>query len=327
VKVYTKVAPLAALAGAIVAARANAAAQGALETAFPAAQVSAASALPAEAPLSRWHNLPVIEVAFGEGKRYRAIVDTALPACIVPPELASALKLHIEGPGQIHTLYGTIPVEVARPQSLRTGTLALTGVPIAVVDLWKRLSTSLPPEAPQVWIGSAAFANLVVTFDFAARVLRFAGPQPRPMPGVAIPFQMTGGRVWLDTWVNGRTRCLLALSTAASGILLPADAVGPTPYPVVRSEKVTHPDGKTGQIDVVRLEELAIGSHKLKNVEALRCADPRAAGMDPAFGTLGMDSFAGHRVTLHYPQRRLILERLPDRVRTPARPASPPRKP
>lgn len=313
----------AALGAALTAGATRSVAQGVVETAFPAAQVSAASTLPVEAPLSRWHNLPVIEVAFGDGQRHRAIIDTALPVCVVPPDLARSLRLHIEGPGHLHTLYGPLAVQVARPQAMRVGGLALLGVPIVVADLWKHLSTSPPPEAPQVWIGSAALASLVVTFDFAARAVRFAAPQSRPIPGATIPFQMTGGRVWLDAWVNGRTRCLLALSTAASGVLLPAEAVGPTPYPVIRSETVTHPDGRTGQVDVVRLEELAIGSLKLRNVEALRPANPQSAVVDPAFGVIGMDSFAGHRLTLHFPERRLILERVVFGSPVPARPPQP----
>lgn len=288
----------------------------------PTGQVAPLSLFPNPMPYEWLNGMIVFKASIGEGTYQNAILATALPICAMTPQLAGKLFLATEGVRDIPTLLGKVQASNLKPLGLSLGRLTLNQVPFVTLDLLKHLTNKPMPDAPALWVGSSALATMCVSLDPMTRQLTFRDPKSQlPTKSTVVPFEWRDGRIWVQVKVNGKKNFSALLDTTAMFTLLPADVAASlklTPKLMSASN-----NGKEGKIGAVELTELAMGDLKTTGVVALYVAEENGGLWDKSLGVIGCDVLLRYRVTIHYPQRKIAFERLPQMpAPTPTKPTT-----
>ena len=139
----------------------------------------------------------------------------------------------------------------------------------------------------------------------ATVLLSTNGEARSPYPQ-AIPFEMRGGHIVVQAYVNGAGPFLFGFDTGASGIgRADVRLAAELALPKVGEEQ--NSDGiKTVSTDVVSVDRLRLGPVEKRNVRLLS-RNYNGSRTSPPFlmGILGRDFFADWMLTIDYPQRTL----------------------
>lgn len=141
-----------------------------------------------------------------------------------------------------------------------------------------------------------------------------APPKPPPAPpfqaaAIEIPFEMTGGRPYVQAYVNGRGPYRMLFDNGASGMgradIRLVETLG---LPV--SGTAQNSDGvNTATVDVVRVDSVRLGALTRTGLELLARDYNRTSAPDNAIsGIIGRDFFADGLLTIDYPARRLVFD-------------------
>jgi hypothetical protein len=140
---------------------------------------------------------------------------------------------------------------------------------------------------------------------------------PLSTPGVArsselraVPFELRGGHIFVQAYVNGTGPFLFGFDTGASGIGR-ADVRLATQLALPKVGEEQNSDGiKTVTTDVVSVERLRLGPVEKRNVRLLS-RNYNGSHTSPPFllGIIGRDFFADRLLTIDYPNRTLTFSR------------------
>ncbi|MGC8666531.1 MAG: retroviral-like aspartic protease family protein [Chthonomonadales bacterium] len=265
--------------------------------------------LPATIPFTFSDGLIIVKAALGDGTEQRAAVATALPLCIVQPELAQTQSLKVFGSRDVPTLYGPLAVQDAGKQRLTLFQVVANDVPCGVCDLYAGLSSKKSVGKPMIWLGYSFWGAAQITIDPAQHQLTFrkAGT-PLPKKAFIIPFDLNDGRIEVQVKANGRKPIAALVDTTAVGTLLPAAEGRALRLPSVAVYTASHPNGKKGKVTAIDLKELSIGSAKVNQVPALFVSEGDADGLDVGPAIVGTDVLLRFRVTIDYSMKKMALE-------------------
>lgn len=288
---------------------------------FVAGQMSPQSIIGDVVPFDYQNGLIVVKALVGDGLISSAILDTGLPLCIFSPEFASKRGIKASGTRDVLVLDRTVSVLNVAPMAVRINRVLVGSVPCGVLDLYSRLSSSPPADAPPVWIGNSALAALAFTIDPQTQHIQFRPPgAPMPIGSIVVPFEFKDGRIWVDVKVNGKKNFSALVDTGSVGTMLPAQVAKALSLTAAVTLPVTHPDGREGKVCAVELADIAMAGLKVQDVQAIYVEQGSKDGFDPDLGIIGNDVLLRYRVTIDYAQKKIAFEKIagpkPDAIST-----------
>lgn len=283
-----------------------------------AARIEPTSTLPQAVPFELRNGLIVLKVAIGNGLLLDAVLSTGLPLCVVSTSIAQKNSFYAEGMREIPVLHGVLRVPGTSPKELRIGGLRLSQVGCAVCDLWPHISAQTMPDLPEVWLGNSALAALRVSIDPVKKEILFDSPaRPLPSRAVVVPFELKDGRMWVEAKANGKVKFSAILDTSVRGTLLPATKARVMNLTTGETVRGRLPGGKEFTATLALVEELALGTLKVKNVPALYITESNDPRLNVEQAIIGNDVLLRYRVTIDYRQRKMAFEELPSPVSRP----------
>jgi len=132
----------------------------------------------------------------------------------------------------------------------------------------------------------------------------------KPLPGGAVPFELRGGHIFVQAYVNGKGPYLFGFDTGASGMGR-ADTRLTQELSLAKVGEEQNSDGiKTVTTDVVAVDRLRLGPIMKRNVRLLS-RNYNGSSKSPPFlmGIIGRDFFADWLLTIDYPNQRLAFSR------------------
>ncbi|HXG24667.1 MAG TPA: aspartyl protease family protein [Chthonomonadales bacterium] len=292
---------------------------GSTQAASPlAARIEPTSTLPQTVPFELRNGLIVLKVALGSGLPLDAVLSTGLPLCVVSTRVAQKNSFYAEGMREIPVLHGVLRVPGTSPKELRIGGLHLSRVGCAVCDLWPHVSAQTMPDLPEVWLGNSALGALHVTIDPVKKEILFDSPgRSLPSRAVVVPFELKDGRMWVEAKANGKVKYSAILDTSVRGTLLPATKARVMNLTTGDTVRGKLPGGKEFTATHALVEELALGTLKVKNVPALYITESSDLRFNAEQAIIGNDVLLRYRVTIDYEQRKIAFEELPSPMRRP----------
>ncbi len=272
-------------------------------------QIAPETLLPATVPFTFVDGLLSVKATLADGTQQMAVIATALPICIVQPEVAQTQSLKVFGTRDVPTLYGPLSAQDAGKQRITIFQVVANNVPCAVCDLYAGLSSKKTSEKPMIWLGYSLLGAAQITIDPLQHQLTFrkAGT-PLPKKASIIPFELKDGRIDVQVKFNGRKPVPALVDTTAVGTLLPTEEGRALKLPTVAVYNASHPNGKKGRVTVVDLKELSIGAAKVNQVPALFVSEGDADGLDTGPAVIGTDVLLRFRVTIDYSMKKMALE-------------------
>jgi hypothetical protein len=124
-----------------------------------------------------------------------------------------------------------------------------------------------------------------------------------------VPFEIVGGRIYVQVGVNGAGPYRFMFDTGASGMgRADTSLVNELSIPIAGT--TTNSDGvNTTTINVVRLQSLSLGAMTRANVEVLSRDYSRDGETVRISGIIGRDFFADGLLVIDYPARNLVFTR------------------
>ena len=122
-----------------------------------------------------------------------------------------------------------------------------------------------------------------------------------------VPFELSGGRIYVQALVNGRGPYRFAIDTGASGVGR-ADTRLATELALTKVDQALNSDGvAVTTTDVVAVDSISLGPVTQRNAELLsRDYNKRLkAGDPPMMGIIARDFFADSLMTIDYPARTI----------------------
>lgn len=273
-----------------------------------------------EIPFDFLHNQIVLRARVNGQGPFDFIVDTGTRESVLDAGLARRLKLELgplvpvtgAGDGRAKSRTGIC-------RQVRIGGLPATDLNVAVLDL-SHVSRTLGRPLHGV-LGFGFLSSYVVEIDYFRRVIRFlsAPPEARPNSG-ALSFAMRFGAnsvlpVLDDFYVNG-AKVPVTLDTGSSlGLVLFPDAVKLLNLGELAREGIPmHAAGYLGEAQLTKgwvtsagIRDLALGAIEVAYVTK---GYGDAEDVERRGGSLGNAILQEFRVTLDYPRRILILEKI-----------------
>src|SRR5437667_416302 len=89
--------------------------------------------------------------------------------------------------------------------SRTTQTTQVSGVPLAVYDLFDHFTRKKVPEAPQIWLGSSLLSAFTVTLDPDHMIVTFGqSTTVLPKDSIKVPFEIRDGRIFVQMKINDK---------------------------------------------------------------------------------------------------------------------------
>jgi hypothetical protein len=256
------------------------------------------------------------EVA-GASAPLRVLFDTgnASPFMVIVAEhspAAAQARRTGRPPVVLRGVAGGGPAEItpARLKSFRLGPITLRNVSAGISPGVDIVAARLPGGLDAA-VGQTFAKGRIVTVDYAARRIDFAG-HPGP-PGSAVAMTMTPKRPLsvIDVKINGRGPYRLALDTGASGTLISPETARSAG--VGEAGRTLNFGGVGGTGSVGRLESarLDVGANSFPGANVVvadlfqRVSEEAGARID---GVLGAPILARGRLTIDYPAGKVWIE-------------------
>jgi hypothetical protein len=278
--------------------------------------------LPARVGYSLQQGAVTVDAHLGVGLPERAYLDTALPACVVSPQLVQEKGWARGGEVTIAGPLGLLDATALRSSGARLGPYAVENLPFVSADMAARLTGAERADMPRLWLGLAALSPCAVTLDPGSSTITFARPETAPPRGShVIPMDISRGRIEVQARINNAAMRSWIVSTAISGTLLPPEGLGAAAQEAGPPREVRSPSGGKARIAEVEVKELAIGAAKISGVRAVAVV----GGEWTPTGVVGTDVLLRHQVYINCSRRQIALAprqegREPERQPGPVRP-------
>ena len=264
--------------------------------------------LPATFSVSKWYEIPVIQVSINTSLVERIGLDTGLNANVVIPESAARLALSpLNTKTHLNVLNLECEAQESQIQKLRARTLELKNVSVALADLPAMLSQHPHPDAPAVWFGTPFLSAFQVTFDPGSSSITLDKPDapfPRNKETAVTAIVMRDGRPFVKVSIPGAKPFLALIDTGSPGTVIPTEIGEKLKLKPVKSDLSA---GKQGKAALVELSKMTVGKAEWKGGRVhFITADP-AKEFDKSFAVLGMDFLSRFKVSLNYTRLQIAL--------------------
>lgn len=249
------------------------------------------------------------------GREYLMMLDTGAGITVVDQPVAEALHLP---PGESMNVLGASgqgKASVTRLTSLQIGSVRLRNVQVAVTDLG--LIRVIGGSRFGGILGFNALNRFRITLDYHRRTVTLEKPGGQLPPGTAITTPFLGATPMLEVEVEDIGKVPMLLDTGAAMSILPAEA-GQQWQPFrSASLGLTLGVGGAGSVPraaragVVRLAGEAIRGVTLMFSSPAPKGAPVQILSEAGFGLLGNNLLRHFRLTIDYPMRTVVLQRMP----------------
>lgn len=261
--------------------------------------------------------LILLPVHVNEKGPYEFILDTGAAQTVLAAEIARELGIASTGAREGMGAGGKLTIQLGTVESLAIGSAYREELSVGITDELERIASALGTKIAGV-IGYDFLKNFRVTIDYTGQQLRLEQGTLSPSSGVAVEFQMAPRKPLLivPAEVNGHGPFQFVLDTGAS-----ASAISPE---LAARLEITSAPGQTEglgaggsvSLSLAKLESLRVGqapSHGLTVIVPEMLAPLGEAVGTRLDGIAGYDYLRNFRLTIDYPQGRLILEPLGSR--------------
>lgn len=265
--------------------------------------------VPITIPYEIRDGLLTIRITFGSGQPVTAVLDTSLRTCVLGPELVDSMHLTRGAKTPVRTLLGIADGASVGMLDVGMGGLTLSSVPFVCADLWAVLSSRRPQMPAQAWLGMPLFAAFAVTIDPAQRTVTLATPASAASArGASVGVDLNGGSPTIDARLNGKESQRMRLATGLTGTLLPREMMEHLGIIPEATLTVTQPTGGDARLATLHVQDVAIGSAKLRAAPAVAWMEGDPGGLEPGLAVIGIDWLLRFRLTLDIARSRLLLE-------------------
>lgn len=270
--------------------------------------------LPVTVPLRFFQRVIFVD-ALLNGRKYAMLLDTGAGITVIDKSAAQSLGL---APGANMNLLGAAgegQASVTRLASLRIGGVELRDLQVAVTDLG--LIRVLGGQSFGGIIGFNVLARFRMTVDYHRRTLVLERPGGALPPGHVVPAQFPGATPLLEMEVEDIGKVPMLLDTGASMTIIPVQASQQWQPHRAASLGLTLGVGGAGSVPrAARARTVQLAGETIEDM-MLMFVPPSAAGApvqilsDAGFGLLGNNLLRHFRLTIDYPMRTVVLQRLP----------------
>jgi len=280
----------------------------------PPASPPAPAGLPVTLPVRFSQREIFVEVKLN-GREYLMMLDTGAGITVVDQPVAEALRLP---PGETFNLLGASgpgAASVTRLASLQMGSVTLRDVQVAVTDLG--LIRLIGGSRFGGILGFNALNRFRVTVDYHRRTVTLERPGGELPPGRAITTEFFGATPMLEVEVEDIGKVPMLLDTGAAMSILPAESGQQwQPYRPA-SLGLTLGVGGAGNVPrAARAGFVRLAGETIRGV-TLMFSSPAPKGApvqilsEAGFGLLGNNLLRHFRLTIDYPMRTVVLQRMP----------------
>lgn len=250
------------------------------------------------------------------GREYLMMLDTGAGITVVDQPVAEALRLP---PGESMNVLGVSgqgQASVTRLASLQIGSVRLKDVQVAVTDLG--LIRLIGGSRFGGILGFNALNRFRVTIDYHRRTVTLERPVGKLPPGKAVTAEFPGATPMLEVEVEDIGKVPMLLDTGATMSILPAEAGQQwQPYRSA-SLGLTLGVGGAGNVHprAARAGFVQLAGETIRGV-TLMFSSPASKGApvqilsEAGFGLLGNNLLRHFRLTIDYPMRTVVLQRMP----------------
>ncbi|MEJ5251802.1 MAG: aspartyl protease family protein [Chthonomonadetes bacterium] len=270
--------------------------------------------LPVTLPVQMFQRLALVNARLN-GREYTMLLDTGAAITVIDAPVAQALNLP---PGESLNVLGASgqgAASVTRLASLELGRVKLRNLQVAVTDLG--LIRLVGGERFGGILGFNALSPFRIMLDYHSGTLRLERSGGRLPPGRVIKAQFPGATPLLEMEVEDIGKVPMLLDTGAAMTILPAHLAQQWKPPRSASLGLTLGVGGAGTVprsaraSTVRLAEETITDAVLMFASPAPKGVPVQILSEAGFGLLGNNILRHFRLTIDYPMRRVVLQRMP----------------
>lgn len=280
----------------------------------PPAPLPAPKGLPVTLPVRFFQRLILLKAKLN-GHEYLLLLDTGAAITVIDKPVADALRLP---PGERMNVLGASgqgETTITRLQSLELGRVKLQNLQVAVVDLG--LIRLLGGERFGGILGFNVLCRFRVTVDYHAGTLRLEPSGGRLPPGRVVQAQFPGATPLLETEVEDIGKVPMLLDTGAAMSIIPVEASQRWQPSRSVSLGLALGVGGAGSVpraaraSIVRLAGETIADALLMFAPPAPKGAPVQILSEAGFGLLGNNLLRYFRLTIDYPTRTVVLQRMP----------------
>lgn len=281
----------------------------------PPAPLPPPAGLPVTLPL-RFFQREIFVNAKLNGREYVMLLDTGAAITVIDKPVAEALRLP---PGERMNVLGASgqgESVVTRLASIELGRVKLQDLQVAVTDLG--LIRLLGGERFGGLLGFNVLSRFRFTVDYHAGTLRLEPSGGKLPPGKVVKAQFPGATPLLEMEVEDIGRVPMLLDTGAAMTIVPAEKA--QQWQPSRSASLGLALGVGGMGSVpraARAETVRLAGETITDA-LLMFAPPASKGApvqilsEAGFGLLGNNILRHFRLTIDYPMRTVVLQRMPE---------------
>ncbi|MDE2127201.1 MAG: clan AA aspartic protease [Armatimonadetes bacterium] len=286
--------------------------------------IPASVQLPAVVPIRYWQGIPVVDCFINQKAFATFAIDSGLNAITISPAVYKSQSLQaVATRVRLSVFQTTTDAMQAKLASLHVGSVALSNLTPALIDVSSLVSASGAPQAPSGWLGTPFLSAFQVTVDYpeAALVLMSIKTKP-PAASIAVPLFMRDGRPFVKIQV-GKATVQALLDTGCPGTLIPVAVAAQLKLKPATVTAISGVGGRLAKVGFAVVPSISMGKAVVHKVMVGFLSVDAPAGFDKTSAVLGVNFLSHFKVTLNYASKHAFLEP----VMSIAPPASVPSKP